>query len=280
MEQVLEKEQAQDENMDKGKIEKKEFKICGISIWRILAYFIIYSIVGWAIETAFGMLTKGVIESRKSFLYGPFCGIYGIGAVVMILGLQRFNKNNYSLFFGGFLIGSIVEYVISWIGEMIFHVVWWDYSDMAFNINGRICIIFSFFWGILAIYLMSYFNPKMDKLIDKFSPRFLKIFSILGVTILLIDCLITGFALKMFYTRLIDNYNVQISNAQEYADECRELYEIPEVKNFVDKYWNDEKMLKTFPNLKLTDADGNIIFIKDILSDIQPYYVRLFTPRR
>ena len=73
MEQVLEKEQAQDENMDKGKMEKKEFKICGISIWRILAYFIIYSIVGWAIETAFGMLTKGVIESRKSFLYGPFC---------------------------------------------------------------------------------------------------------------------------------------------------------------------------------------------------------------
>lgn len=50
--------------------------------------------------------------------------------------------------------------------------------------------------------------------------------------------------------------------------------------HFVDKYWNDEKMLKTFPNLKLTDADGNIIFIKDILSDIQPYYVRLFTPRR
>ena len=50
--------------------------------------------------------------------------------------------------------------------------------------------------------------------------------------------------------------------------------------HFVDKYWNDEKMLKTFPNLKLTDADGNIIFIKDILSDIQPYYVRLFTPRK
>ena len=117
---------------------KKGFTIAGISIWRLLAYFIIYSAVGWFLETCFGLLTKGVIESRKSFLYGPFCGIYGVGAVIMILGLQRFNKNNYSLFFGGFLIGSVVEYVISWIGEMIFHVVWWDYSDMAFNINGRI----------------------------------------------------------------------------------------------------------------------------------------------
>lgn len=259
---------------------KKEFKICGISIWRIFAYFIIYSVLGWALETSFGLLTKGVIESRQSFLYGPFCGIYGLGAVVMILGLQRFNRNNYSLFFGGFLIGSIVEYVISWIGEMVFHVVWWDYSDMAFNINGRICIIFSFFWGILAIYLMTYFNPKVDRLIDKYSRKTIKIFGIIGITILLFDCLITGFALKMYYTRLIDNYNIQIPNAQEYANECRELYEIPEVKEFVDKYWNDEKMLKTFPNLKLTDADGKIILIKDILTHIQPYYVRVFTPAR
>lgn len=259
---------------------KKGFTIAGISIWRLLAYFIIYSAVGWFLETCFGLLTKGVIESRKSFLYGPFCGIYGVGAVIMILGLQRFNKNNYSLFFGGFLIGSVVEYVISWIGEMIFHVVWWDYSDMAFNINGRICIIFSFFWGILAIYLMSHFNPKIDKLIDKISPKALKIFGVVGVTLLLLDCVITGFALKMFYTRLIDNYNVQIPNAQEYANECRELYEIPDVKAFVDKYWGDEKMLKTFPNLKINDSNGNIILIRDILSDLDPYYLRVFTPRR
>lgn len=268
------------EKKKEEKVQKKEFKICGISIWRILAYFIIYSIAGWAIETVFGLLTKGVIESRKSFLYGPFCGIYGIGAVIMILGLQRFKKNNYTLFFGGFVIGSVVEYVISWIGEMLFHVVWWDYSDMAFNINGRICIIFSFFWGILAIYLMSHFNPKVDKIIDKFSKRTLKIFGLVGVIIILLDCAITGFALKMFYTRLIDNYDVQIVNAQKYADECREMYEVPRIKEFVDKYCNDEKMLKTFPNLKLTDENGNIILIRDILTDIQPYYFKVFTPRR
>lgn len=272
MEEVLEKTEVKSNG-------KKEFKIFGISIWRLLAYFIIYSVIGWLIETCFGLLTKGVIESRKSFLYGPFCGIYGLGAVVMILGLQRFNKNNYSLFFGGFLIGSIIEYVISWIGEMIFHVVWWDYSDMAFNINGRVCIIFSFFWGVLAIYLMSHFNPKVDRLIDKISPKALKIVTTIGVAFLLIDCIISGFALKMFYTRLIDNYHIEIQNAQKYADECRELYEIPEVKKFVDKYWNDEKILKTFPNLKIPDSNGNIILIRDILTDIQPYYIELFKPR-
>lgn len=63
------------------KKEKEHIKICGISIWRILAYFVVYSVAGFIIETIFGLLTKGVLESRKSFLYGPFCSIYGLGAV-------------------------------------------------------------------------------------------------------------------------------------------------------------------------------------------------------
>ena len=56
---------------NKKKKEKKKFTILGMSIWRVLAYFIIYSILGYLIETLFGLVTKGVIESRQSFLYGP-----------------------------------------------------------------------------------------------------------------------------------------------------------------------------------------------------------------
>ena len=146
--------------------EKKHIKIAGITLWRIVAYFIIYSVVGFIIETIFGILTKGVLESRKSFLYGPFCSIYGLGAVLMILPLQRFKKNNYTLFAAGFVIGSIIEYLVSLIGELIFHIKWWDYSDQILNLNGRICVLFSLFWGLLAIYLMSDINKRVDKLID------------------------------------------------------------------------------------------------------------------
>lgn len=121
---------------------KKEVKILGYTIWRLMLYFIIYSVIGYFIETTYGLLTKGVLESRKSFLYGPFCAIYGVGAVIMILGLQYFKKNNYTLFFGGFLIGSIVEYVVSLVGEIILHIKWWDYSSMPFNIEGRVCVFF------------------------------------------------------------------------------------------------------------------------------------------
>ena len=87
-----------EETKNTKKQKKKEFTIFGFTIIRLLAYFIIYSIIGFIIETIFGLLTKGVIESRKSFLYGPFCGIYGLGAVIMIIGLQKFKKNNYTLF--------------------------------------------------------------------------------------------------------------------------------------------------------------------------------------
>lgn len=261
---------------------KRKCTILGISIWRLLAYFIIYSFIGFVLETLFGLVTKGVIESRRSSLYTPVCCIYGVGAVIMILGLQYFKKNNYSLFFGGFIIGSIVEYVISLVGEFIFHIKWWDYSNMPFNINGRICIAFSFFWGILAIYLMSYLNPKIDELIDKIKTKIpiklLKTIVIVGILIIFIDFLITSFALKMFFTRLVIKYDLELQTYEEYIFECTELYKNDAIREFTLKHFSDEKMLKTFPNIKLTGKDGNIIFVKDILKDIQPYYIKVFTP--
>lgn len=275
----------EEKDIERNEIEKKKkpITIMGISIWRLMAYFIIYSMAGFVIETLFGLVTKGVIESRKSFLYGPFCAIYGVGAVIMVPSLQKFKKNNYTLFIGGMLIGSLVEYLISLIGEFIFHIKWWDYSDMPFNINGRICIAFSFFWGILAIYLMSHFNPLVDKLInkmkEKISPKILKIGVILVIIFIFIDFLITSFALKMFFTRVVTEYNIELLEQNEYILECTELYKNEDIKNFTLKYFSDEKMLKTFPNIKVTGKDGNVIWICDVLKDIQPYYVRVFTPK-
>lgn len=185
----------------------------------------------------------------------------------MIIGLQHFKKNNYTLFLGGFIIGSVVEYIVSWVGEMIFHVMWWDYSTMPFNINGRICVAFSFFWGVLAIYLMSHINPKVDKLIDKMLGKFkakpLRILALVGVILMFIDWVITGFALKMFYVRLADNYNLELKAAEEYIMDVRELYQNEDISNFVYRYFSDEKMLKTFPNLKLMSKDGEIIYVSE-----------------
>lgn len=270
----------------KNKKEKtnKKFTILGMSIWRVLAYFIIYSILGYLIETLFGLVTKGVIESRQSFLYGPFCAIYGLGAVIMIGLLQYFKKNNFTLFFGGFLVGSVVEYLVSLFGEMMLHVKWWDYSNMPLNINGRICVYFSIFWGILAIFLMTYINKKVDKVLislkEKINIKVLKTVTILTIIFMAGDCIYTGGALRMFYARIEHSGLIKMQNGEQYLLDYEEIQNRPGVKEFMEKYLSDEKMLKTFPNLKVTDINGNIVLVKDVFPDIQPYYVKLFTPKQ
>ena len=266
--------------------EKKKFTILGFSIWKLLAYFILYSVLGYIIETVFGIITKGVWESRQSFLYGPFCGIYGLGAVVMIVFLQYFKKNYNTLFLGGFLIGSVIEYVVSLVGELIFHIKWWDYSDMPLNINGRICVFFSIFWGFLAIYLMASVNPKMDQLMawikKKISVKKLKIITLLVTIFLAIDCILTGIALEAFYIRMIHENDIQIDEQEKevVAKLYEDIYTDENKAEFINKFWGNKKMIRTFPNLKVEDKNGNMVYFDIFLKEIQPYYLKVHEPRK
>lgn len=266
------------EKVEQATKQKKKFKIFGYSIWIILAYFIIYSVLGYVIETLFGIITKGTWESRQSFLYGPFCGIYGLGAVIMILALQHFNQNNNRLFIGGFIVGSIVEYVVSWIGELLLNVKWWDYSNMPLNLNGRICVFFSIFWGFLAIYLMSYLNPKIDRLINwiksKISINKLKVITSAVTIILLIDFVLTVYALGFFMIRKVHDNNLPVVNKEQADIVYERIYSNEKLAEFINTFWNDRKMIRTFPNLKIQDKDGNIIYFADYVGDIQPYYYK------
>lgn len=258
---------------------KKRLTINGISIWRILAYFIIYSVAGYIIETLYGMITKGVWESRQSFLYGPFCGIYGLGAVVMILCLHKFPKKYNVLFIGGFIVGSIVEYAISLFGEIVLGVKWWDYSNMPLNINGRICVYFSVFWGFLGMYLIISLNPKVDKIIDWIKSKFktqkaLKSFVVTVFTLLMIDCIATAFAIEFFLVRMIVKNDLNVANKEAVQEQYDKIYGNENLSKFIYTFWGDKKMIRTFPNLKINDKDGNIIYM-DSLLDIQPYYMKV-----
>lgn len=262
---------------------KQIFTIMGLSIWRILAYFIIYSIVGYIVETLFGITTKGVWESRQSFLYGPFCAIYGVGAVIMIIFLHKYSKKYNVLFFGGFIVGSVVEYLVSLIGEMILHVKWWDYSNMPLNINGRICVYFSLFWGFLAMYLLASLNPKVDKFIDwiksKFCLKGLKTLTLVTTIILFIDCILTSVAMDLFLIRMIAQNDINVANKEAVIEEYDKIYSSEALSNFIYKYWGNRKMIRTFPNIKVQAVDGNIVYIDSFLKDIQPYYLKIHEPR-
>ena len=196
----------------------------------------------------------------------------------MIIFLHKYSKNYTRLFIGGFIVGSIVEYLVSWIGEMLLGVKWWDYSDMPLNINGRICVYFSIFWGFLALYLIASFNPRIDKLIDwiksKLSVKALKTLTITVAIALLIDCIATGVALSFFLVRMVYKNDLNVTNKDFITQKYDDIYSDENASEFIYKHWGDKKMLRTFPNLKVQDVDGNMIYMDSLLSDIQPYYYK------
>lgn len=244
-----------------------------ITFKRLIAYFIIYSFLGFIVETIFGLLTKGVIESRQSFLYGPLCAIYGVGAVIMIPGLQRFKRKNWTLALAGAIEGSILEYLISFFGEIIFHIRWWDYADMPFNINGRICILFTIFWGLLSLGLIRVVNPYIDKFIDSIPVKIFSIITIVGLILIVIDFLFSCFGLQIFYERIEKQFDLKI---EKVVDIPENILNNKIVKFLSDNVYTNEKTVKTFPNIRVYLKNGKDIYVRNLFIDIQPYYYKLF----
>lgn len=260
------------------KKEKKKFTILGVNLWEILAYFIIYSIAGYIIETSFAFIRYGVLESRQSFLYGPFCSIYGVGAVIMVLFLQYFKKNRLTLFAGGFLIGSITEYLVSLIGELILHVKWWDYSNMPLNINGRICFYYSIFWGVLAIFLMKVVHPRVRKLmayiLKKSSGKIVKTAIVVVTVLMAIDCFVSAYAINLFTIRMIAENNLNVDKKEIIMEINDRIKESDFQQSLIRIFFNNKKMVKTYPNLKVEQIDGTMVYFKDLLPDIKPYFFK------
>lgn len=248
------------------------------TFYRAMAYCIIYSFIGYAIETTFALASYGVLESRQSFLYGPFCAIYGVGAASMIVVLKHFKKSDGLLFLGGMLVGAIVEYFVSFFGELILNVRWWDYSNRFLNINGRICLLYSLFWGGLGLVLMKVINPKIDKLIEliknKINIKFLKGFTIFMTVFFIVNCIISAKAISLYLIRQSIQNNLDIPN-KEYAQTLYEkTYSNETKKNLINQFWGDEKMVMTYPNLTITLKDKSTVLVRDLLPDIRYYYYK------
>ena len=249
-------------------------------ISKLCAYFIIYSVVGCVVETLYGAITMGVVQSRRSFLYGPFLGIYGVAAVVIVLFTQNKNISSFRLFLGGFIFGSIVEYVISFALEAVMGTKWWDYSNNFLNINGRICLLYSVFWGLLTAVLVKKVNPHIDnllnKLIGKIGANKFKIITYLITFLIFIDCILTCYAQRQFIIRTAVNNNIDIKNKKEIIVEYEKTSQNKTLNNIINTFWGDKKMIKTFPNIKIEDANHNVVYLDKYFPEIKPYYIKLF----
>lgn len=225
-----------------------------ITMHQVLWYFTLFSIIGLLIETTFGFATTGILESRKGLLWGPFCPVYGVGAVIIILALNQFRNHPIKLLIYGSILGNIVEYLLSYGLEAIYGIRFWDYAFISLNLNGRICLKYSFFWGILSLLLIQVIKPWIDKILKKVFPKPIKLLDGLLFLFFTIDTLVTVWAVMTYQERVQRKYQ-EMGTKQD--------------NNWVIKieetFFPIEMMKKTFPNLRYIDEEGKQYFMKDIL---------------
>ena len=157
-------------------------------------YFVIYSIIGWIFETIYVSLRLKKFTPR-GFLFGPYCPIYGIGAVLSAAICIALDLHWYGGFIAILIASSLLELFASYILEKIFKVRWWDYERYKFNLNGRIALIPSLglaIVGTIAIYGLMAFLMMMTEGMSILS---LLVIDIIAAVIMLTDFIVTIFPL-------------------------------------------------------------------------------------
>lgn len=192
-----------------------------LDIFELLTYFIIYSILGWIMEsTVRTVCEKKIINT--GFLNGPCCPIYGIGAIIMLIFLGRFEDKPIILFLLSLLILTIWEYVVGVLLEKIFKTKYWDYSNQKFNFQGRICLLNSICWGILGLVFIKILHPVVQNILSKVDKNVIFYTIVLATVILIVDAIISVVNVKNIKTTLkkVEEMNKEI---REKLKELRKL---------------------------------------------------------
>lgn len=215
---------------------KKKHFAAGFTFYKLFWVFFIGCFGGVVIETIWCIIRNGHYESRVGLIYGPFNLVYGIGALVLTYFLYQYrNRSRLYSFIGGFITGSIVEYACSWFQEIIFGSTSWDYSAMPFNINGRICLLYSIFWGILGIYWIKTIYPYVATWILKIPNKIGKPLTTILLVFMIINSINSGLVVNRWYKRDQGNQATNI------------------VEKYIDKHYPDTRMEKIYANLDFKD---------------------------
>ena len=154
---------------------------------KVFLLFWVFSIIGWILEVIVCSICDKKIVNR-GFFVGPYCPIYGFGALIMLL-IVPYKDHIFTCFIMALVLCSALEYFTSYMMEKIFKIRWWDYSNDAFNINGRICLRNAIAFGSLGVLFTRVLNPLYYSIVDKCNYSVLLIISIFVFIITLIDIL-------------------------------------------------------------------------------------------
>lgn len=142
-------------------------EIFGMDVYHILAAFIIYSILGWFVESVYMSVCNRKLTNR-GFAFGPFCPIYGFGAVIGYMLLHPLSDNLVLLYVVGALSATLFEYLVGKMMIAVFGELWWDYNEKPYNYKGIICLESTIAWGAYAVIIILFLHGAVVEFIDKY----------------------------------------------------------------------------------------------------------------
>ena len=176
--------------------EKEPVFAAGCGFYKLFWLFLIGAFVGDVAETLFCRVSMGVWMSRSSVVWGDLSIVWGLALAMASLLLHRYRERSDSfLFLAGTLLGGAYEYLCSVFTELIFGVVFWDYSHIPFNLAGRVNLLFCFFLGIAAVVWMRVCYPKVSGLIERIPRKWGRPLTWALAVFLVVDVAVSGVAL-------------------------------------------------------------------------------------
>lgn len=227
-------------------------------------WFILYSIVGWIYETILCSVQHRRFINR-GFLNGPYCPIYGCGAILDILLLGEI-ENPVLLFFAAALLTSTLEYLTSWGMELLFNARWWDYSDKKFNINGRVYLTGAIAFGTFSLTLLKAVHPAVAAYTETIQPDVRSIVALVLFTALLSDTVFTITRFSEFNEVLRDMADT-IDNTMQSAKimygrvgtSCR--WQLRKINSQI------RRMLLSFPMLESTRYNKSLKKLRELIQN-------------
>lgn len=218
--------------------EKTKRPICEKTVAHSLNYqmlfwlFMLGSVAGFLVEGVCHIFKAGCWENHSAVVWGPFCIIYGIGAVaVYILSCCLSTRGCFQSFLAFTLSGAVIEYVASLFQEMCFGSTSWDYSDHFMNIGGRVSLQMALFWGVLGMLFMKIFFPLINRLLCKMRGK--------GLTL----------ACKVLSIFMAVNLIVTVAALSRWQQRQNDVAASSVIEAVLDHYFSDKVMMKLYPNM-------------------------------
>ncbi len=207
-----------------------------LSLFECFWLFILGAVGGDLLETVYCRLRAGVWMSRSSLVIGPFSIVWGFAVMAFILLLHRnAEKPDRYIFGAGVLLGAAYEYICSVFSEIVFGTIFWDYSDIPFNLGGRINLLYCFFWGIAAWFLLKVLYPHMYRLILWIRKKTGIWLTVVFLVFMIFDFVLSGMTMIRYVER---SEGVSAAN---------------ELERTLDTYYDDDKMEQIYPNMQIVE---------------------------